>query len=331
MDSFLRPIMVVVAHIMGWTHSLFSQFLNPDSGLVWVLSIVSLVVVMRVAMVPLFVKQIRSSRGMQLLQPEMQKIQKKYKGRSDPISRQRQSEEMMALYKKHGTNPFSSCLPILLQSPFFFALFRVLNQLKKISEGIVPPIGPIDQALASSAEGSSLFGAPLSSTFMLANESPPGVSPITVRVVTVILIVLMSATVFTTQRQLTMKNMPESAKDNQMFRMQKVMLYMMPLIFAASGVNFPLGVLVYWLTTNLWSMGQQFFVIRRMPAPGSEAEQRQLERKQKKKPRKTKGGEASSAAEGEDEEKQATPGQRQQPKKSASRSQRKKSGPKPGG
>jgi YidC/Oxa1 family membrane protein insertase len=92
--------------------------------------------------------------------------------------------------------------------------------------------------------------------------------------------------VFTTQRQLTMKNMPDSAKDNPMFRAQKMMLYGYPVFFAISGVNFPIGVLIYWTTTNLWSMGQQFFVIRNNPAPGSEAEKVYLKREDEKLKRK---------------------------------------------
>jgi YidC/Oxa1 family membrane protein insertase len=325
-DSILQPIMWVVANIMAGTHWLFSQFMNPDSGLVWVLSIAALVVVMRVAMIPLFVKQIKASRGMQLLQPEMQKIQRRYKGKTDPISRQRQSEEMMALYRKHGTNPFSSCLPILLQSPFFFALFRVLNLLREIAEGVRPGIGPIDQKLASSAESATVFGAPLSARFVDANNATGGASPLNVQIVTVVLIVLMSVTVFTTQRQLTMKNMPDSAKDNPMFRAQKMMLYMMPVIFAISGINFPLGVLVYWLTTNLWSMGQQFVVIRRMPTPGSQAEQRMNERRQRRQAeRDSKTGNTKTADQTDDAE-QASPGsgQRLQPKRDKPRSQRKR-------
>ena len=92
----------------------------------------------------------------------------------------------------------------------------------------------------------------------------------------------MSATTFTTQRQLMMKNMPASALDNPFAKQQKMLLYLMPLFFAISGVNFPIGVLIYWLTTNLWSMGQQFYVIRRMPAPGSLAEKALQERRAKR-------------------------------------------------
>ncbi len=93
----------------------------------------------------------------------------------------------------------------------------------------------------------------------------------TVQVVTAVLIVLMSATTFFTQRQLMSKNMPADAMDNPFAQQQKILLYVFPLLFAVSGVNFPIGVLLYWLTTNVWSMGQQFYVIRRMPSPGSPA------------------------------------------------------------
>ena len=96
----------------------------------------------------------------------------------------------------------------------------------------------------------------------------------------------MSLPTFTTQRQLMQKNMPASALDNPFARQQKMLMYVLPLFFAISGVNFPIGVLIYWLTTNVWSMGQQFYVIRRMPAPGSQAE-RELEARRARKAGKT--------------------------------------------
>ena len=275
LDTVLFPLEWFVATIMvGFHTGLEATGLPPASGWTWALSIVGLVIVLRIMLIPLFVKQIHASRRMQLIQPEMQKIQKKYKGKSDPDSRQAMTQETMDLYKRTGTNPFSSCLPILLQSPFFFALFRVLNSLPAISDGTKPPIGPLSQQLASQAEQSTLLGAQLSSSFM-------GSTDVTVKIVTVVLIVLMSATTFTTQRQLMMKNMPASSLDNPFAKQQKMLLYLMPLFFAISGINFPIGVLLYWLTTNLWSMGQQFYVIRRMPAPGSLAEKALEERRMK--------------------------------------------------
>jgi YidC/Oxa1 family membrane protein insertase len=282
MDFFkiLYPIEWVVAWIMYLAHEALTWIgLNPASGLAWGMSIVILVIIMRIILIPLFFKQIRASRGMQMLAPEMQAIQKKYKGKGDAASREAMSRETMELYKKHGTNPFSSCLPILAQSPIFFALFRVLTFLDEIAAGTMAPIGPIDATVAAQAEQSTIFGAPLSSTFMTAATSA---DPMATRVVTIALIVAMSATTFLTQRQLTMKNMPPAALEGQMAQQQKVLLYVLPLVFAFSGVNFPIGVLLYWTTTNIWSMGQQFYTIRRMPAPGSQAERAMKARQARK-------------------------------------------------
>lgn len=279
--KILYPIEWVVAWIMFLCHKLFTLLGLPDgSGAAWILSIVGLVIVIRTVMIPLFFKQINASRGMQMIQPELQAIQKKYKNKKDPASREAMSRETMALYKKHGTNPFASCLPVLLQAPVFFALFRVLNGLRGISEGTRDGIGPIDQAVAQAAENSTLFGAPLSSTFL---HEP---TDLNTKIVAGVLIVAMAATQFLTQRQLTMKNMPQAALEGPMMQTQKIMLYMLPVIMGVSGVNFPIGVLIYWTTTNLWSMGQQFYTIRKMPAPGSEAERLLNERKARKAARK---------------------------------------------
>ncbi|MBD7918742.1 membrane protein insertase YidC [Cellulomonas sp. Sa3CUA2] len=310
MDGLLFPLMVVVAWIMVRFHELLTWIgLDPTSGAAWGLSIVGLVIVMRILLIPLFFKQIKASRGMQLVQPEMQALQKKYKGKSDPASREAMSREMMELYKKHGTNPFASCLPILLQSPIFFALFRVLFELPRLAAGTydrADAIGPMTRELAAQAEAATIWGAPLSGTFLKADGN------VHIQIVTVILIVAMSVTTFTTQRQLTMKNMPPAALQGPMAQQQKILLYMLPLIFAFSGVNFPIGVLLYWTTTNLWSMGQQFYTIRRMPAPGSEAEKAYKARQARK-----------AAARGQSIEEPSTTalieekprGQRQQPKR----------------
>ncbi len=265
-ETLLWPLEWFVEWVLMAFHAGLSAIgLPATSGWTWALSIAGLVVVIRTMLIPLFVKQIHASRRMQLIQPEMQKIQAKYKGKNDPESRQAMTQETMDLYRRSGTNPFSSCMPILIQSPFFFALFRVLNQLGQVASGSRPAAGPLGRDLAAQAETSNLFGAQLSSTFLYSNSTPA-------KILTVVLIVLMSVTTFTTQHQLMRKNMPASALDNPFARQQKIMLYVLPLVFAISGVNFPIGVLVYWLVTNLWTMGQQFYVIKRMPAPGSPAE-----------------------------------------------------------
>jgi YidC/Oxa1 family membrane protein insertase len=313
-NSILYPIEVLVAWIMFGFHKVFTTIgLDPASGLAWGLSIVGLVLVMRAAMIPLFVKQINASRKMQLIQPELQKIQKKYKGKTDPESRQAMTQETMALYRKEGTNPFSSCLPILVQSPFFFGLFRVLNGLQSIAEGKRDAIGPITRDVASQAEQASMFGAQLSDKFI-------GASNLNTQIITIVLIILMSATTFMTQRQLMMKNMPASALDNPFAKQQKMIMYVMPVVFAVSGVNFPIGVLLYWFTTNVWSMVQQFYVIRNMPAPGSAAEKAyhaRLARKGKPIPGQDQaaaGSEGTPGVAGSDESPAKVSGQRQQPK-----------------
>lgn len=266
LNTLLWPFTWLVSTVMAGFHWFFSSLLgmNDANGFMWALCIIGLVVVLRLILMPLFVRQIHSQRRMQLIQPELQKIQKRYKGKKDEISRQKMQEETFALYKKHGTNPLSSCLPILAQMPFFFALFRILNSVPQIAEGKSVP-GFFTQDMAIAMNNSAIFGAKLSSSFLHSDDT-------SAKILSIVLIIAMSVTTFTTQHQLMRKNMPASALDNPMARQQKWMLYAMPLIFAVTGVNFPLGVLIYWTASNLWTMCQQFFVIRRMPAPGSPAE-----------------------------------------------------------
>lgn len=307
-NTLLYPISLGEAWVMyGW-HWLF-DLVGLPTGWAWALSIVGLTAVVRMLLIPLFVKQIHSSRKMQLIQPEMQKIQAKYKGKRDPETQKAQQAEIMDLYRRTGTNPFSSCLPILIQSPFFFALFQLLNNLKGIAEGKHEPIGPFTRELAGIIESSTIFGAKLSDHFL-------GTDITNTKILTAVLIVLMSATTFTTQHQLMRKNMPAAALDNPFAKQQKVLLYLMPIFFAISGINFPIGVLLYWLTTNLWTMGQQFYVIRNMPAPGSAAEEA-LHARQKRKGKEveklTLPGLTPDAPAEEDADAPKS-GQRQQPK-----------------
>jgi YidC/Oxa1 family membrane protein insertase len=311
-STILHPLEIVVAYIMVGFHSVLTALGMPaDAGITWALSIVGLVIVIRIILIPLFVKQIKASRGLQLIQPEIQKIQKKYKGKTDPASRQAMTQETMALYKESGTNPFASCLPILLQSPVFFALYRVL---RNIAQPHPHAIGIFSLSLIHQADQATLFGARISDKFIGATNT-------STKILTVVLIVAMSASTFTTQRQLMQKNMPAAALDNPFAKQQKMLMYVLPLFFAISGVNFPIGVLLYWLTTNVWSMGQQFYVIRRMPAPGSQAE-RDLEARRARKA-KAKGitdAEATAAIEAASEA--PVTGQRQQPKRNQPRSKR---------
>ncbi|MFE2290722.1 membrane protein insertase YidC [Streptomyces sp. NPDC059452] len=267
--SLFSFITTPVSWIIVQFHKVYGALFGDDSGWAWGLSIVSLVVLIRICLIPLFVKQIKSTRNMQVLQPKMKAIQERYKN-----DKQRQSEEMMKLYKETGTNPLSSCLPILAQSPFFFALYHVLSSIASGKK-----IGAINQELLDSARQAHIFGAPLAAKFTDSVEKLNSLdaSLTDVRVVTALMIVLMSASQFFTQRQLMTKNVDLTVKTPYM-QQQKMLMYIFPVIFAVMGVNFPVGVLVYWLTTNVWTMGQQMYVINQNPTPGSKAQDAYLQR-----------------------------------------------------
>ena len=239
-DMILWPFKWIVSVVLWLFHTLFTAVgMDPASGLTWVLCIIFLTLVMRTLTIPLFVKQIKAMRGMTAMQGDMAKLQEKYKGKKDQLSRQAMAQEQMEMYRKHGTNPFASCLPILAQMP-------ILHQYND----------------------SQIFGAQLFATMM-----HPGAGDATATVVqAAIMIVMMSATQFYIQKQLSVKNMSEAALNSPMFRQQQMIMYIFPIIFAVSGINFPLGVMYYWTVSNLWSLGQQWWVIRNNPTPGSQAE-----------------------------------------------------------
>ena len=296
--GILDPLYWIVSGVMVSIHKALSPVFGGASGVTWTLSIMGLVVLIRTILIPLFVKQIKSQRALTALAPEMKKIQQKYKD-----DRQKQSEELMKLYKTHKTNPMASCFPILAQAPIFFALFTVLNGIGKN-----PPQarGVLTSEIAAQMAKAEFFGAPISQTFL-------GTSDGTVKIDTVFLIFLMSLTTFTTQRQLMVKGMPKlDSSNNMMLQQQKIMLYLFPVIFAVSGVNFPIGVLIYWSTTNFWTWGQQFYVIKRNPTPGSPAWE-ELQAKKAKKSGQEPEGESNGGGVATEEPKPM--GQREQPKK----------------
>ena len=321
--GILNPLYIAVSWVILFFHSLFSHLFGADSGVTWSLAIVFLVILIRIILIPLFVKQIKSQRALTVLQPEMKAIQQKYKD-----DRQKQSEEMMKLYKKHGTNPLASCFPLLAQAPIFFALFTVLNGIAKDI-----PRGVLTQADVDSAANAGFFGAPIASTFLMGSQDiiKLGGNPTTVKIITLLMIFLMSASTFTTQRQLMVKGMPKNdGQPNMMVQQQKIMLYLFPIIFAVTGINFPVGVLLYWLTTNLWTMGQQFYVIKRNPTPGSPAYfELQAKRAKKEEGSDSKKSDDASGASNngsvaieEPNDGQQQKGQRQQPKREKKKKKR---------
>ncbi len=272
----LWPLKWAVELVLVAWHALFTAIGMPAAeGLTWVLSIVGLVIVVRSALIPLFVRQIKSQRKMMEIAPELRKVQEKYRGKKDQLSREAMSRETMALYKKHGTTPVSSCLPLLVQMPIFFALFSVLNDVAKHANANIGGVGLLDAELTQEFYDAKLFGvASLHETLINAFET----GNTTAVVILVILVVLMIGSQFFTQLQIISKNLSPEAKTGQAYQMQRIMLYILPLAFIFSGVFFPLGVVIYWFVSNLWTMVQQFIVIREMPTPGSEAAKAREER-----------------------------------------------------
>ena len=209
----------------------------------WGWAIIGLTVIVRLLLLPLAIKQTRSMRAMQKLQPKVKKLQKKYKVDRDLLKKdpeqykkkkQKLNEETMALYREEGVNPASGCLPLLLQAPIFIALFRVLQD-EQFTELASAPF----YFVTSQVDG---LGAEVSAAGW------PGW----------LLIVLMAATMFVSQRQMMARNQADGAQATQ----QKVMMYVMPVFLGAISFNFPLGVLLYWVTTNFWQMGQQYVILK---------------------------------------------------------------------
>jgi YidC/Oxa1 family membrane protein insertase len=308
----MTPLYYAISFVLVLWHKFFTALgLPEDSGAAWALSIIGLTVVIRAALIPLFVRQIKASRNMQLIQPKVKELQKKY-----GHDRERLAQETMKLYKDSGTNPFASCLPILLQMPIFFALFRLLNGAANGQQH-----GVLTQQLADDFGSAELFGSvPLSGTFMNADGN------VALQVTAAFLVLAMTATTFLTQRQLMSKNMPADALTGPYAQQQKLLLYVLPIVFAVGGIAFPIGVLLYWTTSNLWTMGQQFYVIRNNPAPGTPAFAAKEARDRARAARHGHTETPVVEAPGTTEPPAAPrPAPRQQPKKQ-SRSQRKKGG-----
>ncbi|HEX6150808.1 membrane protein insertase YidC [Nocardioides sp.] len=313
-NVIMNPLYYAISFVLMKWHDFWTWIgLDESGGASWALSIIGLTVVIRAALIPLFVKQIKASRNMQLIQPKVKELQKKY-----GHDREKLGQETMKLYRESGTNPFASCLPILLQMPIFFALFGVLNNA---ADG--KPKGVLTVQDAKNFGNSELFGVPLSGTLFSADGD------VGIIVLAAFLVLAMTATTFLTQRQLMSKNMPADALTGPYAQQQKLLLYVLPVVFAVGGIAFPIGVLLYWTTSNLWTMGQQFYVIRRNPAPGTPAffakEQRDAAKAAKHGAVATEASAEGGTTTATEPETDRRPARRQQPKRQ-SREQRKKSG-----
>ncbi|HEX9089649.1 MAG TPA: membrane protein insertase YidC [Arthrobacter sp.] len=261
--ALLFPFQWLVSAIMVVFHDGLGDLGMPAaSGWTWTLSIIGLVLVIRAALIPAAVQQIKAQRRMRLLQPELKKLQDKYKGQTDPLSRQAMAQEQMALYKKHGTNPFSACLPLLVQVPFFFALFTVLSGITTAATS-GQGIGAMSHEQAVEFGESSIFGAPLSASVL--HGTPGGGNVVAVWILSIVMILAMTAAQFITQRHIMARAVSAESMAGPFMRQQKVVLYALPIVFGAGGIIFPIGVLIYWTTTNLWTMVQTFVLDQRSP------------------------------------------------------------------
>ncbi|MDX6256371.1 MAG: YidC/Oxa1 family rane protein insertase [Frankiales bacterium] len=273
--TVLSPLYRVVAWTINTIHSGLAHITTADWT--WGLSIVLLTIVMRLLLFPLFVKQIKSQREMQLLQPKIAALKTEF-----PDDRAKQSEAQMALFKEHGVNPFAGCLPLVIQLPVFFALFGVLHKFSQNKAGGYDAHYGLSAHTVEQIATSKFFGVPIAAAF---NSSKTKLASLhattgTVKTVTVILILLMIASTYLTSRQMIARSKASGAASAPgQDATAKVMLYGLPLFFGVLGFNFQMGVLLYWLTTNLWTYGQQGFVLGRMsddpdqivgrvPAPG---------------------------------------------------------------
>ena len=272
MDDFsLNWIYIGISWILLRWHDLWGAILGnepgPAAGFAWVLSIVFLVITVRAVLFPVFVKQIKSQRAMQTLQPQMKELREKHKNDQQALQR-----EMMELYRREKANPLMGCLPIFLQIPVFIGLFHVLRLINPENDGYRRAMIREYHWSADQFKGASearLFGAPLAAMFrskadQLADLDASGT---TVKIVAGVLIAIMVATTYITQRQMIARN--GASADPTQALVQKFMLYGIPASLLISGAIFPIGVVIYWVTTNLFSMGQQFWVLRKMPPPGA--------------------------------------------------------------
>jgi YidC/Oxa1 family membrane protein insertase len=257
----LTPLYDAVAWVIMRLHAGLGAIFGDSSGAAWALSIVILVVLMRLILVPLFIKQMHATRKMTALAPQVAELKKKYKG-----DKQKLNEETMKLYKENGANPLAGCLPVVAQLPVFFALFGVLRAIAEDQ----PKYG-LTPAVVASAQHAKIFGVVTVADRLLTSILPPTFSSIGPgpKIVILLTVVVSAATTFMTVRQSMKRGMtPQVDPNNPMASSQKMMQYIVP-VFALSGLYWQYGLVLYWVTTNLWTLGQQYVLFRRFPPPAT--------------------------------------------------------------
>jgi YidC/Oxa1 family membrane protein insertase len=255
LNTILAPINNAVAWVITQLFNLISPVFGISSGVTWLLVIMILVVLMRLILVPLFIKQMHTQRAMTALTPRLAELRKKHKGDRETLN-----AETMKLYQEAGVNPLMGCLPVILQMPIFFALFSVLRYMAEWHHGD-PLQYHMSQNVIVSAQHAKIFGATIADKVLFTN----GVHvPLEAKIVIVIVVIISMTTTYLTVRQSMKRGMMPTGKDTPMGQSQKLMAYIMPL-FALTGLYWQFGLVLYWVTTNLWTLGQQYVLLRKYP------------------------------------------------------------------
>ncbi|MGD0064270.1 MAG: membrane protein insertase YidC [Streptosporangiaceae bacterium] len=251
--SALDPLNGVVAWVIIRLHTALGHLFGPNTGLAWGLSIVILVVAIRILLVPLFVKQVHAQRKMAQHAPYLQELRKKYKG-----DKQRLNEETMKFYKENGVNPLAGCLPMIPQMIVFFALFSVLRAIAGWNGKTALPYG-LTVPVVKSAQKATIFGVHLGDKLLFSHQHVP----LHVAIVIALSVLVSAGTTFMTVRQTSKRGLMQTNvdPDNPMAQSQKYMMYVVP-FFSLTGLYWQYGLVLYWVTTNMWTLGQQFFMFR---------------------------------------------------------------------
>ena len=258
--GILNPIYDAVAWVLKQIYNGLSPVFGDASGWTWALSIIILVVLMRLIMVPLFIKQMHTTRAMSALAPQMQALRKKYKN-----DKQTLQQETMKLYQEAGVNPLMGCLPVVLQLPVFFALFSVLRAIANWKPHHTPQYG-LTLKMVETAQHAKILGATVADKFLFTGTLHV---PATAKATILVAVIISMTTTFMTVRQGMKRGMmPAATPDNPLGQSQKYMMYIMP-VFALSGLYWQFGLVLYWVTTNLWTLGQQYVLFRKYPQPAA--------------------------------------------------------------
>ena len=290
--KLLTPLEWLMTQVMVLFHKFLTLLGMAPIGISWVLAIVFLVLVVHACILPIYLKQMKSMRKMQALQPKMQHIQNKYKGKKDQASKEAMSREMMKLYQDNDANPMGGCtsmLPMFVQGPVFMCMFYTLSAIPYIARGKFrngSGLGAFDIATAKQFTSTNVFGVNVAENFTTAD--------IHGKIIIGIFVALMCFCLWLMQYNSMKRNMAQSAANKQTEMMQKMMLWMFPIMYIFSGVAMPFAVLVYWLTNNACNLARSLFQVYKFPTPGSRAaEEKEIRDHRQENARRAKAGQLS--------------------------------------